>query len=171
MKVLVTGVAGTGKSTILNALNKLEYTTVELDAHRAWCDIKTDQFMEADFTPPSGAANYYVRTVDTSFLDKLPKSYSANPIFICGNYDNIESLFPHMDMIFLLTTEWDILVQRYENRSNSYGSKSKDRKKILRLMEQQNSSALKAGAIVIDTSHQPIGTTVSQILNQTEGAA
>ncbi len=85
MKILITGVAGTGKSTIIKALNERGIRAIDLHDVPGlfyWRDIKTGQKVE--YTPVKSKAEF--GTVDrTCDFEKLNKIFEEDPnVIVAG---------------------------------------------------------------------------------------
>jgi shikimate kinase len=121
-RVLLTGMSGTGKSTVINKLGELGYKvvdtdyggfTVEVDSgagpERLWRDDRIQEVLSAD---------------------------DADVLFISGTSRNQMKFYPQFDHIVLLSAPAHVLVERLTTRTNNpYGKKSDEVAETLRLLQ------------------------------------
>ncbi len=123
MKILITGIAGTGKSTIIKALNKKNI--VAIDLHDIpdlffWQDKKTKE--KVKYTPVH--SREWFDTVDRFCdIDKLKDILNQHgDIILAGTASgNQAEYLPLFDKVILLQCDPKILVHRMETRVNKSG--------------------------------------------------
>lgn len=165
-KILITGVAGTGKSTVLQELQKRNFSGLGIDETPGlsyWVNKQHGfQIVErADFTEEFLAEHDWICDVD---LVEAILTNSSKPVFLCGSADNIEHCMKLCDMVFLLQCPVEVSLERIISRvGNKYG-KSEAAQAALRSYQQvYNEQCLALGAISIDAT-QPVEKVVEDML-------
>ena len=117
--ILITGLAGTGKSTLSKELNKLWYKSLSIE------DI-SDMFIIVDkktwhkinhYENNLEAVHWTDRICDIEKLQKLIDENQSQVTFYTGTASNIDNLLPLFDKVLLLKTNEEILRQRLSNRT------------------------------------------------------
>ncbi len=96
MNYFITGIAGTGKSTLLKALKKKGYGGIDIDAHpelRHWINKKTGK--KAHYKKGAGAdwINAHAYVVDVKKLKQILKKNRKKIFFVCGITSNQTDAF------------------------------------------------------------------------------
>ena len=167
MKVLITGVAGTGKSTIVKALN--DRGTFSIDLHDVpalmfWQDKVTGE--RVTYTPIHSHDwfNTVNRICDVSKLKQILNE--REDIIVAGTAgDNQEEYFPLFDKIILLQSSPQTLIQRMETRVNKsgYGKTETEQEDNIEWQKEFDPLVLSKGAIPISTEGE-LSETVNQII-------
>lgn len=163
----ITGVAGTGKSTVLDELIGRGYKGFDVDMVGicGWVNKETKE--KGKYRPGIGAAwiKAHDYLCDISSLKKEIKKQKSDVVFVAGITTNQKDFLSLFDKVFLLYTNKDIFLKRLANRTgvNQYGKEEKDRKEIVTWYEKFESEMKKQGAIPIESS-RPIGKIVDEIL-------
>lgn len=170
MDVLVTGVAGSGKTTIARELAKRGYDARDMDSMHglcAWVDLKSG-IPNPDFKITN--ASDWVDRYDwlwseeriTELLNKSALTY------FCGSSGNQEQFYPFFDKIFLLEMNEKLIRERVLNsdRDHNYGRMPGELEAIFGYYEEFQDKAKAAGAIVIDAK-QSLDQNIGQILAET----
>ncbi|WP_328361504.1 AAA family ATPase [Streptomyces sp. NBC_00445] len=119
MKVLITGMSGTGKSTALHHLRRRGHRTVDTDAD-AWSHW---------VTLPDGSADWIWR--EQAITDLL-SSHGEGSLFVAGCKTNQGRFYPLFDQIVLLSAPVDVLLARIAARTtNPYGKRPEERAAVL----------------------------------------
>jgi RNase adaptor protein for sRNA GlmZ degradation len=122
-KVLVTGMSGTGKSTVLRVLSSRGHRTVDTD---------NDQWSEW-VTLPDGSADWIWRE---DAIGVLLADHRDGSLFVAGCKTNQGKFYPQFDHVALLTAPADVLLARIAARTtNPYGKSAAERDEILRYLE------------------------------------
>src|SRR5579871_6319572 len=117
MRILVTGMSGTGKSSTLEALRLLGFRTVDTD--------------EGDWTEWSEAAGGYVWREER--IAELLAGDERPPLYVSGTVSNQGRFYDRFDAVVLLSAPANVLLSRIETRDNNpYGKAPDERELILR---------------------------------------
>jgi shikimate kinase len=132
-RVLVTGMSGAGKSTILDELHRRGVLTVDTD-YDGW-------------ETPEG-------TWDESRMDGLLAQHQD--IVVSGTVENQGQFYDRFEHIVLLSAPLEVLVRRLRDRTNnSYGKSSAERADVGRYVETVE-PLLRRGATVELDGQRPI---------------
>lgn len=146
-KVLVTGMSGTGKSTVLGELARRGWHTVDADA-----DGLVDE--HPDRTE--------LRLPELEAILRQPTADRAMVVAATGEGQG--KLYPLVDHVVLLTAPWAKLQQRIATRThNRFGQDPSELERI-RADREAYEPLLRRGAdLVIDTAAAPLEDVVDQI--------
>jgi hypothetical protein len=112
--VLITGMSGTGKSTILEILGTRGHRTVDTDTDRwsHWVAL------------PDGSWDWIWR--EQAIADLLAGHHASN-LFVAGCKSNQARFYPQFDHIVLLSAPADVLLARIAARMNNpYGKRPRN---------------------------------------------
>jgi dephospho-CoA kinase len=113
-RILLTGMSGTGKSTVIAALGALGYKAV--DADYGWCT-----------TAPDGEWLWHEGRVD-----QLLSTEDADVLFFGGCASNQGKFRHRFDHIILLSAPLDVMLERLRTRTNnSFGKRDDERDRVL----------------------------------------
>ena len=115
-RILVTGMSGTGKSTVLAELSKRGFETVETDVEpwSAWSD----------------EAGGYVW--DEERVEELLRRGRAATLFVSGTVSNQGRFYDRFDEVVLLSAPAEVLLKRIDSRTlNPFGKSAEERDRIL----------------------------------------
>lgn len=132
-RVLVTGMSGTGKSTLLSGLARRGHMTVDTDydgwvlADGRWDEVRMDAFLVA--TPD---------------------------VVVSGTVENQGQYYDRFDHVVLLSAPFEVLLERVSARTtNRYGTRPEDVAEIVFYVETVE-PLLRAGATVtLDATADP----------------
>jgi dephospho-CoA kinase len=158
-RVLLTGMSGTGKSTIIKELAARGYKAVDADE---------DGYSEMVAVPPSELTGHdpgqdWLWREDR--IAALLASEEADVLFLSGCAPNQGALYPRFDHVILLAAPPYVIVERLATRTNNpYGKRPADVARTLAL-QRTIEPLLRAGAgHEIDTS-LPLDQVVAQVLH------
>jgi broad-specificity NMP kinase len=115
-RVLVTGMSGTGKSTVLTELGRRGFQVVQTD------DAPWSEWSEAD--------GGYVWRED--LIAELLSRDDRGTLYVSGTASNQGRFYPRFDAVVLLSAPVDVLLHRIEARTtNHYGKTAEERALIL----------------------------------------
>jgi len=105
-RVLLTGMSGTGKSSVIHALAARGYKAI--DADEGWCEPL-----------PDGRQRWR-----EDAIEQLLDTHDAGVMFIAGCEENQVRFHPRFDLIILLSAPAEVLVGRLASRANNPFGKS-----------------------------------------------
>lgn len=132
-KVLLTGMSGTGKSTVLAELQARGYETVDTD-YEAWrlSDGKWDEQRMAELLA------------------------STKQIIVSGTVENQGNFYQYFDHIVLLSAPLRVLLERVKNRTNNSYGKTPEQQSQIAAYKQSIEPLLRQGATLELDSQAPI---------------
>ena len=132
-RVLLTGMSGTGKSTILDALRLRGHVTVDTDY--------------GDWQPTQGAW-------DAPRMDKLLAAHTE--LVVAGTAENQGRFYDRFQHVVLLSAPAEVLIQRVQGRANNpYGRTPEQQAEILGYV-QTVEPLLRAGATLELDARAPV---------------
>ena len=138
MHVLITGMSGTGKSTVLNILRERGYTAIDTDEAK-WL-VATE-----------GHDSEWLW--DEVKIARLLADHRGSPLFISGTRENQGQFYDRLNHIVLLSAPIEVMLDRVTARTtNAFGSRQCEREKIAQ-DKADFEPVLRAGATMeLDTS-------------------
>lgn len=164
-RYLVTGVAGTGKTSVAEELRNRGYAAFDADAGFSYYqDKQTGERFDRPDEPSFAWYARHERIFDEAVLESLFKDYEGELIFICSITANQSKYYSQFDKIFLLTADNQTIMQRLKMRTNSdFGKHPVDLHRVLSGRPDFDDSVRAAGAIEIDST-RPLDKVIDQIL-------
>src|SRR5579875_4083952 len=119
-RVLITGMSGTGKSTVIQELAGRGYLAFDLD------DPEWSEWIEVDEFGPEGhrTAREWVWREDR--VAELLQAESGGTLFVSGCASNQGKFYPRFDHIVLLSAPASIIIERLATRTNNRYGKDPD---------------------------------------------
>lgn len=132
--VLITGMSGTGKSSVLGALHARGWATADLDD--GWC-----------VPQPDGTQLW-----DVPAITRLLDAAGDSPLFVAGCEENMGVLLPRFSRVILLTAPWPTLEGRLIAREdNPFGSTPEERARVRQDQEEVEPRLRAIAHTTIDT--------------------
>ena len=162
MKVLITGMSGTGKTAVIQELKARGFAATDLDT--------PDWSHWVDAAPTDGLAP--AEGQDWVWQEKRVRTLLSAPyegvLFISGCAENMHKHYPLIDRIFLLSAPIDTIMARLEKRSpDGYGHTAEERARIAELIATIEPLVREVAHHEIDTGG-PTAETVDRILRLLE---
>jgi dephospho-CoA kinase len=153
-RVLISGMSGTGKSTVIRALAARGYKAVDLDSDEwsHWVPVGGDD----PFDPPSRPGSEWqgrdwVWREDR--VARLLEEQDAKVLFVSGTAANQGMFHPQFDHIVLLSAPTTVLVQRLSARTtNDYGKEPDELARVLHHVETVEPLLRRAASLQVDTN-------------------
>lgn len=143
-RILITGMSGTGKSTLLDELARRGHHTVDTDY---------DGWEQAD------------GTWDETRMSLLLESYPD--VVVSGTVENQGRFYDRFEHVILLSAPVDVLIERVATRTNNPYGKSPDDQNDIRAYLTEVEPMLRRGATVELDGRRPIvelANTVEQLI-------
>lgn len=162
MKVLITGMSGTGKTAVISELKTRGFAAIDLDTPE-WSHWVAAA--PADGLTPADGKDWIWQEDRVRALLSAPQD---GLLFISGCAENMHRLYPLIDRIFLLSAPIDAIMARLEKRStDGYGHTAEERARIAALIATIEPLLREAAHHEISTSG-PTNETVDRILSLLE---
>ncbi len=172
IKIYITGVSGTGKTTLADELTRLGYLAIsidEVDGLCSWVHQKTGEKhggKDAEMTKEFVDAHDWVCDVD--YLKRLLNTQDTIG-FVLGMATNETEVLPLFDKIILLQCSPAVFTKRIEDRTdNSFGKDKNVMQQIIKRAETYAEEMLAMGAIPVDTN-RPVNEVANQVLQIAHG--
>lgn len=166
--IYVTGVAGTGKTTVRNEILRRGYKAYDADEDRiSACVDESGAAAPMPDNPqdllshcPDGYQYQFVPSRIEGLIDKSKNK----TIFLCGAAANDNDYLDSFSKVFALQLSEEALKERIQNRSsNDYGKNLRQLRSILEWHRTAEADYRDIGAILIDAS-QNVDDVVDEIL-------
>lgn len=150
-RILLTGMSGTGKSSVVRELTARGYKAVDTDD--GWCDVLPDgrqMWREDD-------------------IRALLDAEDADVLFVAGCEENQVGFHPRFDHIVLLSAPLGTLLDRLATRTgNPYGKSPEERRRFLEDVESVEPLLREVATAEIRTT-APLDEVVTRILEAVGG--
>lgn len=159
-RVLLTGMSGTGKSTVIAALAARGYRAVDTDSDD-WCE-----WVDAITQTPDGPVVERDWVWREERIAGLLAEAEADglPLFVSGCKTNQGRFYPRFDHVVLLSAPADVIVARLATRTtNPYGKRPDELAQVLGYLETVE-PLLRRGATVEVDATAPLDQVVATIL-------
>jgi shikimate kinase len=166
--ILVTGIPGAGKSSVLAELRSRGYEAYGADEDHwgRWEDGETHEVVATNTTAEMRTALWRSRhewRASRSVIEELAKRASEASIFLCGYVTNEDEIWDLFSRHIYLDIDEATLRQRIASRTdNDFGKSDRELVEILERHADAANSYKKADVIVIDAT-QPIKVVVDEV--------
>lgn len=164
-RILLTGMSGTGKSTVIAALAARGYAAVDLDSdqYSEWVVVTQDEHASSPVEP----GRDWVWRADR--VDQLLRTTEADWLFVSGCASNMGQFLPRFDHVVLLSAPTPVIVERLRTRTtNTYGKQADELARVLELRESVEPLLRRAAHHEIDTATR-LDAVVAQLLRLAAG--
>jgi len=160
-RVLLTGMSGTGKSSVLSMLRARGFKTVDTD-YGGWSE-QVDIPASGDQPGQSQAKEWLWRE---DLVSRLISTEDSDVLFVSGAARNQTKFYPRFDHVVLLTAPVSVITERLAGRMNNpYGKDPAELAEVLALKETVEPALRRAADLEIDTSI-PLAEVVQKILDR-----
>ncbi|MBX3002274.1 MAG: AAA family ATPase [Caldilineaceae bacterium] len=149
-RILLTGISGSGKSTVIGALAASGYKAVDADRDEfsEWVAISDDS--DTPGTPVEADRDWVWRE---DRIQNLLSTEDAEVLFLSGCAKNMGKFLPQFDHIVLLYAPASLIVERLATRTNNpYGKHPDEVARVLDLRETVEPLLRRVAGHEIDTS-------------------
>lgn len=166
--VLLTGMSGTGKSTVIRELAARGYKAVDTDydGWSHWINMQTG----LPASPPAPGESGWDEldwVWDEARIQNLLSAEDGDILFVAGTAPNQGKFYPQFDHIILLSAPVEVIVERLAARANNaYGTTPRGLARVLEHIETVEPLLRKGAGHEIDTS-VPLEQVVDRILHLT----
>ncbi|MBP9701457.1 MAG: AAA family ATPase [Candidatus Pacebacteria bacterium] len=169
-KIYITGVSGTGKTTIYEELKKRGFTAISLDETDdlcCWASKKTKEKVERQVELNIEFTSTHDWICDIEYLKKLlAKETDKDMVFVLGVASNQKEFLTMFDKVLVLQCKPETFLHRLTHRTNNeFGKDETVRSAVLGWYQEFESELLLRGAISIDTD-KPLNEVVEEVLRQ-----
>jgi dephospho-CoA kinase len=141
--VLVTGMSGTGKSTVLHELSRRGHAIVDTD-EGGWI---------VDVPQPDGSTE---PLWDEARIATLLDEHGDGVLFLAGSVANQGRFYPRFHAVVLLSAPEDVVLERIATRTpTDFGKREAERRAILSDLRSVE-PLLRAGATVVIDTRAPV---------------
>ena len=136
-RLLLTGISGTGKSTIIGELAARGYKAVDADSDEfsEWVDVAGDPGADA-LGPPVDLARNRDWVWREDRIQDLLSTEDTEVLFLSGCAANMGKFLPQFDRVVLLSAPATIIAERLRTRTtNSYGKRPDEVARVLDQMD------------------------------------
>ena len=158
-RVLLTGMSGTGKSTVIHALAARGCKAIDTDSDEwsEWANVTVDPDSSGSTAEPD-----WIWREDR--IQCLLSTEDADALFVSGCKSNQGKFYARFDHIVLLSAPARLIVERLATRTtNPYGKHPDELAQVLRYLQTVEPLLRRDASLEIDTS-PPLGQVVETIL-------
>jgi shikimate kinase len=152
-RVLITGMSGTGKSTVIRELRRLGYKTVDTDWDPKWEH------------PPAEAGDGPGWLWREDRIGELLETEDAETLFVSACVENQSKFYPRFDHVVLLTASPELTRERLARRTtNPYGRWPHEVAEVLRFKASVEPLLRRAATVEIDSA-APLAEVVGRLVS------
>lgn len=153
-KILITGIAGSGKTSVAEELARRGYEAVDIEEVDGMFDMfrkdTGERYERYTNTDPEMIKNADW-LCDVGALKKLLEEQKSDLAFFCGIASNMDDILPLFDRVIVLQKSKDQLVAHFKNRegTDDMGSTEESRQMVLGWKDWWEETMVDKGAVII----------------------
>ena len=157
-RVLLTGMSGVGKSTVIEELAARGYKAIDTDYGGL------SELVSVEIDEPTGLESGQDWVWREDRIHDLLCTEDADVVFLSGCSPNQGQFYPRFDHVVLLTAPAPVIVERLATRTNNpYGKRPEEVARVLDLLQTIEPLLRRGAGHVIDTT-APLGQVVETVL-------
>lgn len=160
-RILITGMSGTGKSSVIEVLAAQGYKAVDADCDKFshWVTVNAETSTAGSPVEPDRDWVWREDRIQT-----LLSSEDTEVLFVSGCSPNMGQFIPQFDHVILLSAPADLIVARLASRTtNSYSKDPAQVARVLSLIESVEPLLRRVADTEIDTS-APLDEVVASVI-------
>jgi len=151
MKVFITGVAGTGKSTISKALNEKGITSIDFSDNPGFQYWRNKITKEKVKYIPTDDVNWFYQNESLCDFDKLQELLNKYKDLVVTGVATGTGHLKLFDRVLLLQCEPQTLISRMETRERMFGKTKAEQDHVLEWQKKFDPELISFGAIPVNT--------------------
>jgi len=158
--IFITGVAGSGKSSICKELNRLGYEAYDIEELEGMFKMVRKDTREG-FEDYDNADIEKVKNADwicdKNKLEELLQKQNTRIVFYCGGASNYNEIIPLFDQTILLKVSPEVVRKRLKSRegTDDMGNTAENREWVLSWKDWWENQMIEQGALVVDADGSP----------------
>jgi gluconate kinase len=169
--VWITGVSGSGKSSVCEALKEQGRVAVDADSEglSQWVHRVTGEpVVNPPYPVPAGWLRDFGWRVRPEAVESLEGRLASEVGFLCGGFENDDDVWPHFDRVVCLAVDEATLRARLTCRTtNHFGKHPEELQAALGWRLVVENQYRERGAVIVDAT-QPLNVVVAQVLAAAE---
>ena len=162
----VTGVSGSGKSSVCKLLKDQGHIAIDADSEgfSQWVHRLTgESAVNPPYPVPPGWLNDFAWKVNPEAVQSLAASLVSGVGFLCGGFENDDDVWPVFDHVVCLVVDETTLRDRLTSRTtNRFGKHPEELRAALRWRLVVEDQYRRRGAVIIDAT-QPLDVVAAQV--------
>lgn len=165
--VWVTGISGSGKSSVCVALRSLGHRAVDSDREgfSYWVHRRTGEvIVDPPYPVPPGWLGNFAWKIDVDRVKELAVAAASSETFLCGNAENEFDVWQYFDQVVCLVVDDETLRHRLATRmTNEFGKHPEELRAALDWNQSIARRYRELGASLVDAT-RPLAKVVDEVL-------